>query len=96
MSESSEKTPPFLDYKGTKVMHPFYETLQDVEKFQTDPKDVCICGNAKSGTCVGVGTKLKPLDRHATSNNSRSTLWKSWTCQTINDKTHSEEWLSSS
>jgi hypothetical protein len=37
------------DYKGTKVIYPFYETLPTVEKFQADKADICIATFPKAG-----------------------------------------------
>ncbi|XP_055346490.1 sulfotransferase 1B1-like [Paramacrobiotus metropolitanus] len=39
-----------LDYHGTRVMYPMYESLPVVERFEADKKDICIVTFPKSGT----------------------------------------------
>ncbi|XP_055346539.1 sulfotransferase 1B1-like [Paramacrobiotus metropolitanus] len=39
-----------LDYHGTKVCYPMYESLPVVERFQANDKDICIASFPKSGT----------------------------------------------
>jgi len=43
-----------INYRGTNVSYPYYETLSDVEKFQARPGDVCVASVPKTGSMLTV------------------------------------------